>query len=55
MLPSQVREHATTYDIMVLDVDQTWQRYQNNPADVAHYDQQQLLDIMKKNKDGTNK
>lgn len=32
MLPSQVEQHATTYDIMVLDVLNTYDNYQQQKA-----------------------
>ena len=53
MLPSQVVEHATTYDVMISDVLATYDRYQESKskgkgiADPSTFDftQEELLNI----------
>jgi hypothetical protein len=57
ILPSQVREQATTFDIMITDVYSTWERYQMDKAagrgpDLKNFSQEQLVEIMRKNRDG---
>lgn len=54
LLPSQVIEYATTYDLMIADVMSTWEEYQYNKAmgkpNIPNYSQQELLDILKTGK-----
>lgn len=49
VLPSYVRDHATTFDIMVADVYSVWEQHKMNPKDPnKQYDTQSLLEILKK-------
>lgn len=56
MLPSQVEQHATTYDIMVLDVLNTFENYQQQKANgkvdpsVYQYTEQELKAMMEKSR-----
>lgn len=54
MLPSQVIDNATTYDLMISDVMSSWEEYQYNKAmgksTVPNYSTQELLDMMQKGK-----
>lgn len=54
MLPSQVVDIATTYDLMIADVMSTWEEYQYNKAmgkpTTPDYTQSELMEIMKKAK-----
>ena len=45
-LPSQVRDQATTYDLMIYDVMMAWEKYQSNPNDAGNFDQQDLVKMM---------
>lgn len=57
MLPNQVAEQATTYDLMVLDIYSTYTSYQrdkNNPSAASsrsYYSQDQLQEILNNNKE----
>ena len=57
MLPSQVEQHATTYDFMIVDVLAAYDRFQVSKtknkipsADAYNLSQDQLLKIIGKNK-----
>lgn len=54
MLPSQVIDNATTYDLMIADVMSSWEEYQHNKAmgktTVPNYSTQELLDMLEKGK-----
>lgn len=55
MLPSEVRARATTFDLMVLDIQQTWEQYQQDPHNPANYDTEQLKEIVRKHNESKNK
>jgi hypothetical protein len=46
LLPSQVAEHATSYDIMIADVFATWENHQRDPGAMEQYDPKQLEELM---------
>jgi len=50
MLPSEVIDRATTYDIMIADVMMTWENHKNNPNDPALYNEQDLINIVQRTK-----
>jgi len=54
MLPSQVIDVATTYDLMIADVMSSWEEYQYNKAmgktTIPNYSKQELLDMLNKRK-----
>ena len=56
VLPSYVREHATTYDLMIADVMNSWEEYQINRAqnkvDTQHIAQEDLITMMEKVRNG---
>lgn len=56
MLPSQVINNATTYDLMIADVMSSWEEYQYNKAmgknPVPTYTTEELVDIFNKGKQG---
>lgn len=45
-LPSQVRDHATVYDIMIYDVMMAWEKYQSRPGDMDNYHEDDLLKVV---------
>lgn len=47
VLPSFVLANATTFDIMILDVMNAWEKYKNDPQNQENYDINQLEDIVK--------
>lgn len=47
LLPSQVAAHATTFDLMITDVYQAWEQYQQNPNAIDNYSPEQLEEILK--------
>jgi len=54
MLPSQVRDYANTYDIMIADVMSSWEEYQTNknkgaPPNVKESD---MMEILRKAREG---
>ena len=52
MLPSQVLEQATTYDIMIDDVYESWKEYQEKgSASVPNYSVEQLQEILQKSRE----
>jgi len=55
MLPSQVVDNATTYDLMISDVMSSWEEYQYNKAmgksTVPDYSTKELLDMLHKGKE----
>ncbi len=56
MLPSHVEKHATTYDIMVMDVLNTYENWQQQKASgkidpsVYQYTQEELKAMMEKSR-----
>ena len=48
LLPSQVSEQATTFDIMVTDVYSTWEKYKMDPSDQNQYRVENLQEILEK-------
>lgn len=46
LLPSEVVQRATAYDIMITDVLMTWETHQRNPNDPELYDENQLQTLM---------
>jgi hypothetical protein len=50
MLPSEVAARATTYDLMITDVYQAWEHYQQNPNAIDNYSMDQLAEALKKGK-----
>ena len=54
MLPSQVRELGSTYDLMIYDVMMSWEQYQQDKANgtmsIPNLSQEQLLAILNKDK-----
>jgi hypothetical protein len=48
VLPSQVVEQATTFDLQVYDISLTWEKHQRDEANgvVPEYSQEQLLDSL---------
>jgi hypothetical protein len=57
VLPSMVRDHGTTYDLMIYDVMMSWDQYQQQRAEgkmpIPHLSQEEMLAMMEKvkNKD----
>lgn len=47
MLPSQVLNQATSYDLMITDVMTTWKNYRDNPQDMENYRTEDLQDLLK--------
>jgi hypothetical protein len=57
MLPSQVRDHATTFDIMITDVYSTWERVQMDKASgkapsMDNFKKEDLLEVLKRTQNG---
>lgn len=57
MLPSEVAEKATTFDLMVTDVYTTWERHESNkaqgkPTDLNTVDPEELKQMLEAAKDG---
>ena len=57
LLPSEVAERATAYDIMVTDVYTTWERNEINkasgkPADLTQVDPEELKKMLEAAKNG---
>jgi hypothetical protein len=50
VLPSEVAAKATTFDLMITDVYQAWEHYQQNPNSIDNYSSEQLEDILKRSK-----
>ena len=50
LLPSEVAAKATTYDLMITDVYQAWEQYQQNPNAIENYSMDQLEAALKKGK-----
>ena len=52
MLPSQVIDNATTYDLMIADVMSSWEEYQYNKAmgksTIPEYSTEELLSMLHK-------
>lgn len=57
VLPSYVRDHATTFDIMITDVYSTWESHQMNKSsghapNLNDYDTDQLKEILERGRNG---
>ena len=52
MLPHEVEQQATTYDLMIVDVLATYDEYQKNKNDPAHYKEEDLVKILEQTKNG---
>jgi len=50
VLPSYVRDNATTFDIMVADVMAAWEQSQSQKNNPDSYSEEQLLKIMENHK-----
>jgi hypothetical protein len=50
VLPSQVLQQANTFDLMITDVMTTWESYSNNPTDMDNYNEDELVDLVKKSR-----
>lgn len=50
LLPSEVAERATTFDVMVLDVMTTWEEYRRDPENAANYKTEDLEKLVKRTK-----
>lgn len=50
LLPSQVYEHATTFDLMITDVMTTWEDHKNNPEKMENYKMEDLEKLVKEHK-----
>lgn len=52
LLPSQVREHGTTYDLMIYDVMMSWEQHQQEKANgknpTTTPSQEQMIAMMEK-------
>ena len=46
-LPTEIVNNATTFDLMVLDVYTTWQKFKENPEDPDQYESGSLEKILK--------
>ena len=46
-LPSAILQNATTFDLMVLDVQTAWENYKANPESQNNYSESELLDMIK--------
>ena len=54
LLPSEVAERATAFDIMVTDVYTAWERQQLNPSDSSQYRTEDLQAIFNNARGVTN-
>lgn len=52
LLPSEVVERGTAFDIMVADVYTTWEAHQRDPNSVSNYDTEDLQKMVEKTKNG---
>jgi hypothetical protein len=57
LLPSQVLENATTFDIMITDVYATWEKHEADKAagrapSTSDFTQEQLMKAMEKTRNG---
>jgi hypothetical protein len=57
LLPSEVLERATTFDLMVTDVYTTWERHENDkangrPTDLTNVDPAEIKQMWEAAKDG---
>jgi hypothetical protein len=50
VLPSEVAAKATTFDLMITDVYESWEHYQQNPNAAENYSIDQLEAALKKGK-----
>jgi hypothetical protein len=54
VLPSQVREHGTTYDLMIYDVMMSWEQYQQERAEgktpTPNLTQEEMLKMVERTK-----
>lgn len=46
ILPSEVIERASTYDIMITDVYTAWENHRQNPKDMSQFSQEQLQELL---------
>jgi hypothetical protein len=47
LLPSEVVERGSTFDLMVTDVLATWENHRADPAQTENYNPEQLSEILK--------
>jgi len=56
VLPSYIRDHATTFDVMITDVYATWESHQMNKSsgspNLNDYDTDQLKEILERGRNG---
>lgn len=56
LLPSEVLSRATTYDLMITDVLNSWEKYQldksRNKVDSDSYSQEELKKMLEKSRGG---
>lgn len=50
LLPSQVAEWATSFDLMIMDVMTTWDEFKDNPGKQGLVSQDNLEAIIKRNR-----
>lgn len=49
-LPSEIVEHATTFDLMVMDVMTAWENYCKDPQNEQNYKTEDLEELVKRAK-----
>ncbi len=47
LLPSEVAQRATTFDLMVTDILATWEAYRADPQSPENYKQEDLEDLIR--------
>lgn len=52
MLPHQVEQNATTYDLMIVDVLATYDEYQKNKDNPSFYKEDDLKSILEQSRNG---
>lgn len=52
MLPHQVDQNATTYDLMIVDVLATYDEYQKNKDNPSFYKEDDLKSILEQSRNG---
>lgn len=50
VLPSQVAQAATSFDLMIMDVMTTWDKFKENPGQQGLVSQENLEQILKRNR-----
>ena len=50
-LPSEIVEHATTFDVMVMDVMTTWENYCKDPQNEQNYKTEDLEELVRRTKE----